>query len=79
MAASLPTFTLDLCGDMKSSWEYFNETFNSYATLMGYRNRDAAEPPKELAALTYSLPKDVRIVQKNKYSGQQVRTNLIQP
>ncbi len=59
----LPTFTLDIRGDMKSNWEYFLETFDAYATLMGYRDTDedgnrVGSCEKELAALQFALPKE---------------------
>ena len=60
----LPTFTLELKGDLKANWEYFEETFSSYVTLMGYRSGDK-DPVRELAALKYSLPKEARLVLKN--------------
>ncbi|KAK2140391.1 hypothetical protein LSH36_1368g00016 [Paralvinella palmiformis] len=58
MAVQLPTFTLD----MSLNWEYFEETFNSYAVLMGYRKVDALKRTKELAVLKYSLPKEIKLV-----------------
>ena len=35
---------------------------------MGYRSRCTAEPTKELAALKYALPKEIRLVLKNTIS-----------
>ena len=61
----LPNFTLETHGDMKSNWDFFLETFESYAALMGYRNEDSKDPIRELAALTYALPKETRLVLKN--------------
>ena len=67
----LPTFSLELKGDMKANWEHFYETFESYTTLMGYRDtdRDGKKVPgnsaKELAALKYCLPKEARTVLMN--------------
>ena len=70
MAVQLPTFTLDLTGDMSLNWDYFQDTFASYATLMGYRKNGATanDKARELAALVYSLPIDTRIVLKNTIS-----------
>ncbi len=55
---------------MKSNWEYFLETFDAYATLMGYRDTDndgkrIGSCEKELAALQFALPKEARTVLKN--------------
>ncbi len=66
----LPTFTLDIQWDMKSNWEYFLETFDVYATLMGYRGTDkdgkcVGSREKELAVLQFALPKEARTVLKN--------------
>ena len=47
----LPNFTLELHGDMKTNWDYFSETFESYVTLMGYRSGATKRPENELAAL----------------------------
>lgn len=63
-STSLPNFTLETQGDMKTNWEDFSETFESYVTLMGYRS-GTKDPAKELAALKYSLPKEARLVLKN--------------
>ncbi len=65
MADPVPNFTLELQGDMKANWDYFKDTFDSYVTLMGYREEDRRKPAKELAALTFALPKETRIVLRN--------------
>ena len=64
---TLPTFTLETKGDMANNWDFFEETFNSYATLMGYRDSEdsSTAKAKELAALKYALPKEARLVLKN--------------
>ncbi len=66
----LPTFTLEVKGDMSANWEHFLETFEAYATLMGYRDTDdkgnrIGSKEKELAALQFALPKEARTVLKN--------------
>jgi len=68
VAVQLPTFKLYLSGDIFLNWEYFDEKFNSYAVLMGYRTVDAPEPTKELAALKYALPKETWLALKNTIS-----------
>ena len=68
MARQLPNFTLELHGDMKTNWEYFCETFESYVTLMGYRPKHTA---KEMAALKYALPKEARAVLKTSIKWEQ--------
>ncbi|KAK2143550.1 hypothetical protein LSH36_832g00017 [Paralvinella palmiformis] len=73
MAVQLPTFTLYLSGDMSLNWEYFEETFNPYAVLMGYRTVDAPEPTKELAALKFALTKETRLVLNNSISWSETR------
>lgn len=35
----LPTLNLELHRDMNANWDYFSETFESHAILMGYRSR----------------------------------------
>jgi len=54
--------------DISLNWEYFEQTFNSYALLTGYSTVDAPEPTKKLAALKYALPKETRLVLKNTIS-----------
>jgi len=61
-----------------ANWEYFEETFNSYAVLIGYRTVDAPEPTIELAALKYALPKETRLVLKTPYRGVKLITRMIQ-
>ena len=78
MAAQLPTFTLDLRGDMSLNWEHFEDTFNSYAVLMGYRTVDVAEATKKLAALTYALTKATRLALKTPYHGGELTTRMTQ-
>ena len=50
---------------MSLNWEYFEEMFNSYAVLVGYRTVDSLEPTNEFTALKYDLPKESRLVLEN--------------
>ena len=69
---------LRLSGDRSLNWEHFEETFIIYAVLlMGYRTADAAEPTKELAALTYALPKQKSML-KTPYHGGELTTRMTQ-
>jgi len=64
-----------LSGNMSLNWEYFEETFNSYAVLMGYGRVDVPEPTKELAKLKCVLQKETRLVLKNTVSWSETDNN----